>query len=35
MAAHYAVYKRMRHYEMWYFERSIALADDELRAHKL
>ena len=35
MAADYAVYKRMRYYEMRYFERSIALADDELRAHKL
>jgi glycosyltransferase involved in cell wall biosynthesis len=35
MAAHYAVYKRMRYYEMQYFERSIALADEELRAHKL
>jgi glycosyltransferase involved in cell wall biosynthesis len=35
MAAHYAVYKRMRHYEMRYFEPSIALADDELRARKL
>ena len=35
MAADYAVYKRMRYYEMRYFERSIALADEELRAHKL
>jgi glycosyltransferase involved in cell wall biosynthesis len=35
MAANYAVYKRMRYYEMRYFERSIQLAGDELRAHKL
>jgi hypothetical protein len=35
MAAHYALYKRMRYYEMRYFERSVALADEELRAHKL
>jgi hypothetical protein len=35
MAAHYALYKRMRFYEMRYFERSVALADEELRAHKL
>jgi glycosyltransferase involved in cell wall biosynthesis len=35
MAAHYALYKRMRYYEMRYFERSIELADGELRAHKL
>jgi glycosyltransferase involved in cell wall biosynthesis len=35
MAADYALYKRMRYYEMRHFERSIELADDELRAHKL
>jgi hypothetical protein len=35
MAAHYALYKRMRFYEMRYFESSVALADEELRAHKL
>jgi glycosyltransferase involved in cell wall biosynthesis len=35
MAAHYATYKRIRYYEMRCFEHSIALADDELRAHKL
>ncbi len=35
MAAHYAVYKRLRYYEMRNFERSIELADAELRAHKL
>jgi len=35
MAAHYALYKRMRYYEMRYFEGSVSLADQELRAHKL
>jgi hypothetical protein len=35
MAAHYAVYKRMRFYEMRYFAGSVALADEELRVHKL
>ncbi|MFI4867810.1 MAG: glycosyltransferase family 2 protein [Steroidobacterales bacterium] len=35
MAAHYAVYKRVRYYEMRHFERSIELADAELRAHRL
>jgi glycosyltransferase involved in cell wall biosynthesis len=35
MAADYAVYKRMRHYEMRYFDRSVELAAAELRAHKL
>jgi glycosyltransferase involved in cell wall biosynthesis len=35
MAADYAVYKRMRYFEMRYFERSVGLAADELRAHKL
>jgi glycosyltransferase involved in cell wall biosynthesis len=35
MAADYAVYKRMRYYEMQYFEGSVELAGDELRAHKL
>ena len=35
MAADYAVYKRMRHYEMRYFGRSVELAAAELHAHKL
>jgi glycosyltransferase involved in cell wall biosynthesis len=35
MAADYALYKRMRHYEMRSFERSVELAADELRAHRL
>jgi len=35
MAADYALYKRLRYYEMRFFERSVELADDELRAHKL
>jgi hypothetical protein len=35
MAADYALYKRLRYYEMRLFERSVELADDELRAHKL
>jgi glycosyltransferase involved in cell wall biosynthesis len=35
MAADYAVYKRMRYYEMRSFEPSVELAADELRAHKL
>jgi glycosyltransferase involved in cell wall biosynthesis len=35
MAADYALYKRMRYYEMRHFEGSVGLADDELRAHKL
>ena len=35
MAADYAVYKRMRYYEMRCFERSVELAAAELRAHKL
>jgi glycosyltransferase involved in cell wall biosynthesis len=35
MAAQYAVYKRMRYYEMRHFEQSIQLAHEELRAHKL
>jgi glycosyltransferase involved in cell wall biosynthesis len=35
VAADYAVYKRMRYFEMRYFDRSVGLAADELRAHKL
>jgi len=35
MAAHYALYKRLRYYEMLHFEGSVDLADQELRAHKL
>jgi glycosyltransferase involved in cell wall biosynthesis len=35
LAADYAVYKRMRFYEMDRFEASIELARHELRAHKL
>lgn len=35
MAANYAVYKRMRYYEMRYFPESVALASDILRTHRL
>ena len=35
MAADYALYKRLRYYEMLFFESSVELAADELRAHKL
>jgi glycosyltransferase involved in cell wall biosynthesis len=35
MAAHYALYKRLRYYEMRHFKESVQLADAELRAHKL
>jgi glycosyltransferase involved in cell wall biosynthesis len=35
MAANYALYKRMRYYEMLHFEPSVELARQELRAHKL
>ena len=35
MAADYALYKRMRYYEMRCFERSVELAAAELRAHNL
>jgi glycosyltransferase involved in cell wall biosynthesis len=35
MAAHYALYKRMRYYEMRHFAQSAALANEALRAHKL
>ncbi|MGH8231767.1 MAG: glycosyltransferase family 2 protein [Steroidobacteraceae bacterium] len=35
LAAHYALYKRLRYFEMRYSEPSISLAEDELRAHKL
>jgi glycosyltransferase involved in cell wall biosynthesis len=35
MAADYALYKRLRYYEMRFFESSVELAADELRAHKL
>jgi hypothetical protein len=35
LAAHYALYKRLRYFEMRYFAPSVALAEDELRAHKL
>ena len=35
MAADYALYKRLRYYEMRCFESSVELADDELRARKL
>jgi glycosyltransferase involved in cell wall biosynthesis len=35
LAAHYALYKRLRYFEMRYSEASISLAEGELRAHKL
>jgi glycosyltransferase involved in cell wall biosynthesis len=35
MAADYALYKRLRYYEMRVFEHSVELADDVLRAHRL
>jgi glycosyltransferase involved in cell wall biosynthesis len=35
MAADYALYKRLRYYEMRAFEPSVELARSELRAHKL
>lgn len=35
MAANYALYKRMRYFEMQLFEPSVELARQELRAHKL
>ena len=35
LAADYALYKRLRYYEMRHFEPSIELARQELRAHKL
>jgi glycosyltransferase involved in cell wall biosynthesis len=35
MAADYALYKRLRYFEMRQFEPSVALARQELRAHKL
>jgi len=35
LAADYALYKRLRYFEMRFFEHSVELADEELRAHKL
>ena len=35
MAADYALYKRLRYFEMQRFEPSVELARQELRAHKL